>query len=337
MYRRFLNNNDYLGVITADALSQMTRGNDDRFIQSEEVAEMSIVEYLSENYEVEQELNKGKYIAGYDRKITYPVGAHIYHKGRICEVIRAISSYKSPTPYEYWEEYTETELDNTKFYSQFDTYYKGDKVLYNEIAYICLHENGYKFGDIRIPLVLGWLEAIYEEWQPVRYNLWDIVLYEGSFYTLISHEEFDNNQTPFESKNWGAIADYDQNYNEYELNEHEYVVFEEKVFYPELDPNADIPEVGRNLSVNDPRNFNLKKHMVRLAMYELCKLIAANNISIVRIKDYEISMKWLSDAAKLKLNPQIPRKLSEDKRPVMDWQLSTFQTNYDPYRNPWLV
>ena len=77
--------------------------------------------------------------------------------------------------------------------------------------------------------------------------------------------------------------------------------------------------------------------MVRLAMYEFCKLIAANNISIVRIKDYEISMKWLSDAAKLKLNPQIPRKLSEDKRPVMDWQLSTFQTNYDPYRNPWLV
>ena len=92
----------------------MTRGNDDRFIQSEEVAEMSIVEYLSENYEVEQELNKGKYIAGYDRKITYPVGAHIYHEGRICEVIRAISSYKAPAPYEYWEEYTETELDNTK-------------------------------------------------------------------------------------------------------------------------------------------------------------------------------------------------------------------------------
>lgn len=72
--------------------------------------------------------------------------------------------------------------------------------------------------------------------------------------------------------------------------------------------------------------------MVRLAMYELTKLIAPNNVSIVRIKDYESSMKWLSDAAKLKLNPQIPRKLSEDKKPVMDWQLSTFQTSYDPYK-----
>ena len=54
MYRRFLNNNDYLGIITPEALSQLTRGNEDRFIQAEESAEMSVVEYLSENYEVEK-------------------------------------------------------------------------------------------------------------------------------------------------------------------------------------------------------------------------------------------------------------------------------------------
>ncbi len=47
MYRRFLNNDDYLGIITPEALAQLTRGNDARFIQAEESAEMSIVEYLS--------------------------------------------------------------------------------------------------------------------------------------------------------------------------------------------------------------------------------------------------------------------------------------------------
>ena len=78
MYRRFLNNSDYLGIITQEALQQLTRGNDERFIQAEQSAEMSIVEYLSENYEVEKELAKGKYIADYDRCITYPVGVHIY-------------------------------------------------------------------------------------------------------------------------------------------------------------------------------------------------------------------------------------------------------------------
>lgn len=56
MYIQFLNNNDYLGVITQEALAQLTRDNDERFIQAEESVEISIVEYLSENYEVEKEL-----------------------------------------------------------------------------------------------------------------------------------------------------------------------------------------------------------------------------------------------------------------------------------------
>lgn len=253
------------------------------------------------------------------------------------EAILAISGYKAPASFEYWEECIGEEIEQFKPYSQFGTYYKGDIVTCNEIAYTCLHENGYKFGDIRIPMVTSWLEAFYEEWQPVEYHLWDMLLSENGFYTLMSLEGFDNNQTPLESANWGAVADYDSEYNEYELNRQEYVVMNNKVFYPELDPHADIPEIGRNFSPNDPRNFNLKMHMVRLAIYELTKLTAPNNVSIVRIKDYENSMKWLSDAAKLKLNPQIPRKLSDDKKPVMDWQLSTFQTSYDPYKNPWLT
>ena len=91
MYRRFLNNDDYLGIITPEALAQLTRGNDARFIQAEESAEMSIVEYLSENYEIEKELAKGKYIAEYDHRITYPVGVHVYFEGQIHEVIRSFT------------------------------------------------------------------------------------------------------------------------------------------------------------------------------------------------------------------------------------------------------
>lgn len=339
MYRRFLNDSDYLSLLTPEALSQITRNDTGRFIQAEEAAEMSIVEYLSENYEVIQELNRGKYIAEYDRRITFPVGAHIYLENRIYEVTQSISGYKVPSLVEYWEEHPDTNLDMETInnYSQFETYYKGNIVKYNDILYMCLQDNGYKFDNIRIPLVSGWLEAYYFDWEPVEYNLWDVVRYEGVFYTLMSLDSFDNNITPLESENWGAIADYDSSYNQYELNGHEYVVYEGKVFYPELDVNSDIPEVGKNLSLHDPRNYNLKKHMLRLAVYELTKLIAPNNVSVVRLRDYEDSMKWLNDAAKLRLNPQIPRRLAEDKKPVMDWQLATFQTSYDPYKNPWLT
>ena len=338
MYRRFLNNNDYLGIITGEALAQLTRGDEERFIQAEEAAEISLVEYLSENYEIEKELAKGKYIAEYDRRITYPVGVHIRFEGHICEVTRSISGYRKPSTRLFWEEYTD--MDNTELltnYSQFKTYYIGDKVLHNGIAYTCLLENGYKFDNIRIPMVGGWLESVTELWQPIAYPLWTVVTYEGRFYTLMTVENFDNNIDPFSSECWGAIADYDPAYNEYEFSKHEYVVYEDKVFYPETDVNADIPLIGHNLSPSDPRNYNLKKHMVRLSLYELSKLIAPNNVSVVRLRDYEDSMKWLNDAAKLRLNPQIPRKVDEMKKPVADWQLATFQTDYDPYRNPWLI
>ena len=339
MYRRFLNNSDYLGIITQEALQQLTRGNDERFIQAEQSAEMSIVEYLSENYEVEKELAKGKYIADYDRRITYPVGVHIYFDGQIHEVIRSISGYRKPATVVYWEESTDINIDASQVpaYSQFNTYYPGDKVNYNGVVYLCLSENGYKFDDIRIPMVGGWIEAETTQWQPIDYPLWIVVEYEGAFYTLMTLDGFDNNIDPLTSDCWGAIADYDSAYNDYELSDHEYVVYEGRVFYPETDVNTDVPELGNNLSLHDPRNYNLKKHMVRLAVYELTKLIAPNNVSAVRMRDYEDSMKWLNDAAKLKLNPQIPRKVDETKKPVTDWQLATFQNDYDPYRNPWMV
>ena len=340
MYRRFLNNNDYLSIITSEALAQITRNNTERLTQAEESAEISIIEYLSENYMIEQELNKGKYIAEYDRQITYPVGAHIYFEGQIYEVIQSLSGYKKPTLFEYWQEHTNSNPnidDIPEKYSQFNTYYPGNIVTYNNVPYICTMENGYKFQNIRIPLMCSWMKAPYKKWLPIEYNLWDVVNYNNTFYTLTSHEGFDNNIIPPESDNWGEIADYTSEYNEYELSNHEYVVYEKKVFYPELDPNSDLPEIGKNLFLHDPRNFNIKKHLLRLSIYELTKLIAPNNVSAVRMKDYEDSMKWLNDASKLRLNPQIARKLAEDNKPVMDWQLATFQTDYDPYKNPWLT
>ena len=137
MYRRFLNNDDYLGIITPEALAQLTRGNDARFIQAEESTEMSIVEYLSENYEIEKELAKGKYIAEYDRRITYPVGVHVYFEGQIHEVIRSVSGYRKPATVVYWEESSDIRVDAGQVvnYSQFNTYYPGDKVNYNGIVY----------------------------------------------------------------------------------------------------------------------------------------------------------------------------------------------------------
>lgn len=341
MYRRFLNNNDYLGVITETALSQLIRDEEFRFTQAEQAAEASMVDYLSENYEIEKELERGKNIFDYDRRITYPTGSHFYLDDEICEVIQAINGYKAPCQASYWHE-IEEELGRdkgkeTEAYSQLKDYHVGDRVMFLGHLYECDIQNGYDFGDIRIPGISAWERIEAYDWEAIPYNEWEVVKYDGKFFTLMTTEDYDALVNPMESDCWGMIGDYDNTIDTYELSEHEYVVYDGSVYYPIINPNADAPELETNIRHHDPRNYNLKRHMVQLALYELHKLISPNNISTVRVDDYDHTMQWLKDAGRLKLNPQIPRKVDHRKEPVTDWQMATFQTSYDPYLNPWHV
>lgn len=338
MYRRFLNNNDYLSIITEQAINQLIRGNDMRYEQAEQAAEASLLDYLSENYEIEKELDKGKYLFDYNRKITYPVGSHFYLDGQICEVIQAINGYKAPAAEAYWEECEKhLDIDSLRPYSQMLSYHPSDIVKFNNVAYTCIKPNGFHFGDIRIPGVSVWEKADVVEWEAVPYGLWDVVQYNNQYFTLISLEEYDEIVNPMESDCWGMIGEYDPSIDTYELSDHEYVVYKDEVYYPVMNPNADKPQLEVNICYNDPRNYNLKRHMVQLALYELHKLVSPNNISQMRVDDYEHSMQWLKDANRLKLNPQIPRKVNSRGEELTDWQMATFQTKYDPYKNPWHV
>ena len=338
MYRRFLNNNDYLSIITEQAMNQLIRGNEMRYEQAEQAAEATIVDYLSENYEIERELNRGKYLFEYNRKIAYPVGSHFYLDGKICEVLQAINGYKAPTPEPYWEEYEDfADIDKVQPYSQMLNYHPSDVVRFNDMVYTCLKPNGFDFGDIRIPGISVWEKANVVNWKALPYELWTVVKYDNKYFTLMNLEGYDEIVNPMESDCWGMIGEYDNSIDTYELSDHEYVVYKDEVYFPVMNPNADKPQLEVNICYNDPRNYNLKRHMVQLALYELHKLISPNNISQVRIDDYEHSLQWLKDANRLKLNPQIPRKVDKRGEELTDWQMATFQTEYDPYKNPWHV
>lgn len=342
MYRRFLNNRDYLSIITEEALEQLTRGDEQRFEQAEQAAEASVVDYLTENYEIEKELDKGKFLFEYNKNITYPVGSHFYLDDQICEVIKAINGHQRPTPNTYWVEYDGlSDTSKVAPYSQMLTYQPGDLVIYGTRVYQCQVAHGYDFGDIRIPGVTIWETVDYvdwvTDWESVEFVEWSVVRYEGNFFALLTLENFDMVVNPMESDCWGMIGDYDDSLDTYELSEHEYVVYDGNVYRPVANPNAETPVVGVNVAYNDPRNYNLKRHMVQLALYELHKLISPNNISSVRLDDYDHTMQWLKDANRLKLNPQIPRKRNCKGEEVLDWQLATFQTDYNPYQNPWHI
>lgn len=341
MYKRFLNNTDYLSIVTEEALSQLIRGRENRLAQAEEAAEQSIVEYLTDNYEIEKVLEEGKNILEYNDQITYPVGAHFYHDKKLVKAMRTINGRKAPTDTMYWEMYDEP-IDNPNMvceYWQTKDYIPGDIVYFANAYYICKEYNGFSYGDIRVPGVDAWKSVDIQNWEAnVPYEIWGVVEYDGNFYTLVKNDEdIDLTVNPYDSEYWGMVGDYDATY-QYEFSDHEYVVYNNKVYVPSMSVNADVLKDGYNIHESDPRNANVKKHMLRLAVYELHKLISPNNVSSARITDYETSITWLRDASRLKINPHIPRKLDEDdNKPVTEYAIATFARDYDPNKNPWQI
>lgn len=353
MYKRFLNKEDYLGIVTEEALKQLVRGNDKRMAQAEEAAEESVVEYLTENYEIEKVLDVGKNIGEYDRQVTYPVGAHFYHKGEICQAIRVINGAKSPYAFPFWREVMEYIPDEKTIprYSQRVNYSPGDTVRFSGTYYMCTEYNGPDFGQVRVPGIKAWELVEVQSWEPNQpYALWDVVRYDGDFYTLVTmipptvngetgdeKDAMDWNTNPLDNDCWGQIGEYDPALNDYRLAGNEYVVMDDQVYAPVMNPNSDELKLGYNIKRHDPRHPNVKKHLLRLAVYELHKLVSPNNVSSARITDYETSIMWLRDAGRLKLNPGLPRKIDTDGKPVADFVVATYMRDYDPYKNPWHI
>lgn len=340
MYQRFLNNTDYLSQISDELFKQLIRNQQIRVDQAEEAAEASLVEYLTDNYEIEKTLAVGKNLRPYNPRITYPVGVHFYHEDRIVEAMRAINGIKAPSSIEYWQLYDGYDEERQKAiqpYSQLLNYHPGDLVAFSGQTFECLEHNGLDYGDIRLPGINAWEEVETTAWEPnVEYEEWAVTEWEGQFFALLSLEDTDLTQNPMESDNWGLIGQYDPTL-EYELKSTEYVEYDGKVWFPTMSPNADTLKEGYNFRYHDPRNGNVKKHLIKIALFELHKLISPNNVSSARIADYEATMQWLQDANRCKINPQIPRKLDDEKKPVSEIAIATFMRDYDPNQNPWQI
>lgn len=406
MHRRFLNNEDYLSILTEEWLGQLIRERESRLWEAEEAAEQSVIEYLTENYMVEEELEVGRRLIPHNPLITYPPGAHFLLDGKMVKATRTISGLKSPARTPYWAEDDGSDRreplpdpDRMPSYTQTGSYIPGDRVRFGRTVWRCLEYNGLDYGDIRVPGVDAWREVgeetrdgfVVPEWEPnVEYRPWDVVRFGGHFYTLVclpedvkpekqkENEESEKEavegaaaqeggggarpgngdgdgdagedgdpgdaghaagwaQNPLEGPHWGMIADYDPECMEYANDPHEYVVYDGRVFRPVMNPVPDVPEMGVNVVEHDPRNPNLKKHILRLAVYELFKLVSPTNISQSRVTDYETSMQWLRDAGRMRITPGIPRRLGRDEKPVTDFVVATFASRYDPSENPWHI
>lgn len=344
-YTRFLNDNDYLAIITPENFEQLVRGFHNRVLQAEQSAEMDIREYLDQFYEVEKELCVGKSMLEYSPMVNYPPEVRFYLDGEPVRALRSISGYHKPAAEKCWKEIYNL-LDNTdpqqiREYRQTMTYHAGDIVKCGSCYYKCLVDNGWDFKNISIPGYMAWGEVWAPEWEPMaNYSEHEVCLYHGVYYTLLTKEGYNVEENPLDSDCWGEIGQYSSDY-EYECGDdkYDYAVFEGEVFVPLRNPNADKLEENVNYVKDDPRNANIVKHMTRIALYYLHQTVSPTNIPQSRQYMYEESKDWLYKASKLKLNPQIPRKRTEKGEPKDDWVISDFTTSYEHVaeNNPWLM
>lgn len=375
-YQRFLTTNDYYALITEEGLGQLIRGNEDRLAQAEQRAEMKIVDYLDQFYLIGKELERGKRIKDYSNLITYPSGAFFKKGGKIWKTCKSINACHKPTSVEYWVAVEElavpaeqiADIENrTLPYLQMRTYHPGDTVSYLGGTWKCLVENGWDFQDIQIPGITYWQKVETEDWVANKvYELNAVVSYGGKFYAVIQtdteEKTYDWSQDPDNSVCYGLIGDYDVGYNYsvgidknvsygYDVNPddtetynphletYDYVVSDGVVYMPVLNPNAEEPEENVNVVTDDPRNYNLVNYMTAISLYYLNALIAPTNVSQVRVDMFEEAMMWVQNAAKMKIDPHIPRRLErETNTPVDDWAMAHFETNAaTQVGSPWFL
>lgn len=377
-YNRFLTNRDYCSIATEEHMRQIIRDVPDRIPQAEQRAEMQILEYLDQYYEIEKILAVGKNIREYNVGVSYPGQVWIRKDEEIYKTLTCINGYKKPTKTEYWRQMVDfidpRLIEHARKYSQLRMFSKGEVVRFGTEYWQCLVPHGYEAGEIHLPGVKAWREAEIIPWEPnLEWEKNQVCSYNEQFYQFLDEPELDESSesnpddriasvnednsdsekepttpnppveepvlTPEEDDRWGLIGEYSEELEyDYSENARDYVVAEGTVFYPVLNPNPDKLVEGVNITRDDPRNANIVAHMSRIALYHLHSIISPTNISETRRWAYEDSIQWLYNASKFKINPQLPRKREHDScMPKVDWACATFQRDYDPNENAWLI
>ena len=341
-YKRFLTNKDYLAVITEEGLGQLIREVPDRIPQAEMAAEMKMMEYLDQYYEIEKTLAVGKRIREYNHHISYPANVYFKKDDVFYMTLTSVNGTKRPFSETYWDlitDFTEIGVESIAEYSQLKNYNVGDKVKFGLDYWVCVKPNGFDGGDIRIPGQKAWVKVSVTEWEPnIDYGVNDVVSYDGEFYMLLYLDSIDTTINPKMSENYGLIGAYTSDMEfDYGDSSTDYVVYNGSVYKAVINPNCDKLEVGVNIVEHDPRNLNVITHMTRISVYYLHQLISPTNISETRRLMYEDSLKWLLHASKFKLNPQIPRKINDAGVAKVDFAMSSFERQYNPNEDSWYV
>lgn len=193
-YHRFLTNKDYCCIATEEHMKQLIRDVPERFPQAEHRAEMQLLEYLDQYYEIEKILAVGKNIREYSPYVSYPGQAWIKKDEEIFKTLMHINGYKKPTKIEYWRQVVDfidpRLIDHAHKYSQLRTYPKGEIVRFGTEYWQCMVPHGYENGEIHMPGVKAWREAEITPWEPnMEWEKNQVCSFNDQFYQYLGNDE----------------------------------------------------------------------------------------------------------------------------------------------------
>ncbi len=193
-YHRFLTNKDYCCIATEEHMKQLIRDVPERFPQAEHRAEMQLLEYLDQYYEIEKILAVGKNIREYSPYVSYPGQAWIKKDEEIFKTLMHINGYEKPTKIEYWRQVVDfidpRLIDHAHKYSQLRTYPKGEIVRFGTEYWQCMVPHGYESGEIHMPGVKAWREAEITPWEPnMEWEKNQVCSFNDQFYQYLGNDE----------------------------------------------------------------------------------------------------------------------------------------------------
>lgn len=294
-YLRFLLDEDYVANIRMEQFEQIAGRPLNRKVieRAEENSEVTILEYMLNMYHIEDAFSIGKSLIERDLRFTYPAGVYFLHNSVPAITVSELVGKSFPRTEEYWELHLEIDPNGIPLYSQMNEYRVGDLAVYMGNVYRCLVNHGNVSGEIVRPA--------------------DALKWANLDVSGMTNEQI------------LAIPAYSNSKNTYIIGDE--VSYMGSYYSVTANPNADDAVIGENIEEKDPRNSNLKKHMVQLSLYEMAKRISPNNVSASILADYEDTKEWLVAVGKGKINPMVPRigtkSPSGEERPTSTWAMAT--------------
>lgn len=200
-YLRFLTDRDYCSIATEEHMRQIIRDVPERIPQAEQRAEMQMLEYLDQYYEIEKLLAVGKNIRDYNPNVSYPGGVYVRRDGEIFKTMTSINGIKRPSATVWWSQMTEfidpLVIDKARKYSQLRMYAKGDVVRFGTEYWRCETPHGFDADEIHMPGVRAWVEVGVTEWEPnMEWEKDQVVSYNGLFYQYLKETEKKDPEEP---------------------------------------------------------------------------------------------------------------------------------------------